>query len=58
MASCAIMMEALRVISQLDVPLRHAIVLNFNGAEESVLQVRRSYISAVDLYSRFEILSI
>lgn len=39
MVSCAIMMEALRALSAADVPLKHAIVFNFNGAEEAILQV-------------------
>lgn len=39
MVSCAIMMETLRALSHADVPLKHAIVFNFNGAEEAILQV-------------------
>lgn len=42
MASCAVMMETLRVLSQLHVPLKHAVIFNFNGAEESILQVDSS----------------
>ena len=37
--SCAIMLEALRVLTRRDTPLKHTIVFNFNGAEEAILQV-------------------
>lgn len=33
------MIEVLRILSQSDQPLEHSIIFNFNGAEETVLQV-------------------
>lgn len=33
------MLESLRAMSQSKVPLKHAIIMNFNGAEEAILQV-------------------
>ncbi|KAG8237640.1 hypothetical protein J437_LFUL013618, partial [Ladona fulva] len=37
-ASCAIMMEILRVVSQSSEPLVHNLILLFNGAEENLMQ--------------------
>lgn len=39
LVSCATMLEVLRVMSLQREPLKHSIIFNFNGAEESVLQV-------------------
>ena len=36
------MLEVLRVLSKSQTPLKHAVIMNFNGAEEVVLQVRNS----------------
>jgi putative aminopeptidase FrvX len=38
-ASCAIMLEILQIITQLDQPLKHNLILLFNGAEENLMQV-------------------
>lgn len=38
--SCAVMLEVLRSLANLSTPLRHGVVFLFNGAEETLLQVR------------------
>lgn len=38
-ASCAVMLEILRVISHSSKLLKHNIIFLFNGAEENLLQV-------------------
>jgi len=38
-ASCAVMLEILQIITQLDHPLKHNLILLFNGAEENLMQV-------------------
>jgi acetylornithine deacetylase/succinyl-diaminopimelate desuccinylase-like protein len=38
-ASCAIMLEILQIITQMDHPLKHNLILLFNGAEENLMQV-------------------
>jgi putative aminopeptidase FrvX len=38
-ASCAIMLEILQIITQMNQPLKHNLILLFNGAEENLMQV-------------------
>nr|CAD7425172.1 unnamed protein product [Timema monikensis] len=44
-ASCAIMLEILRVITQTNTPLKHNLVLLFNGAEENFMQASHGFIT-------------
>ncbi|XP_039276206.1 endoplasmic reticulum metallopeptidase 1 [Nilaparvata lugens] len=44
-ASCAVMLEMLRVMSQRDAALPHNVVLLFNGAEENLLQASHGFIT-------------
>nr|CAD7263210.1 unnamed protein product [Timema shepardi] len=43
-ASCAIMLEILRVITQTNMPLKHNLVLLFNGAEENFMQLANALV--------------
>jgi Zn-dependent M28 family amino/carboxypeptidase len=40
--NCAVMLEVLEILSRSKTPLKHNVIFLFNGAEESVLQVRDS----------------
>ncbi|XP_064624379.1 endoplasmic reticulum metallopeptidase 1-like [Lineus longissimus] len=43
--SCALMLEALRILSQDERPFKYNIVFNFNGAEENILQASHGFIT-------------
>lgn len=47
-ASCCVMLEILRVLSQQDYVNRHSIIFLFNGAEETPLQASHGYITQHD----------
>jgi acetylornithine deacetylase/succinyl-diaminopimelate desuccinylase-like protein len=38
--NCAVMLEVLEILSRSKTPLKHNVIFLFNGAEESMLQVR------------------
>ncbi|XP_021931492.1 endoplasmic reticulum metallopeptidase 1-like [Zootermopsis nevadensis] len=44
-ASCAIMLEILHVITQMEQPLKHNLILLFNGAEENLMQASHGFIT-------------
>ncbi|KAE8739131.1 hypothetical protein FOCC_FOCC015360 [Frankliniella occidentalis] len=44
-ASCVLMLEILRLLSQADKPLVHNLVLLFNGAEENFMQASHGFIT-------------
>ncbi|KAJ9585933.1 hypothetical protein L9F63_020441, partial [Diploptera punctata] len=44
-ASCAIMLEILQVITQSNQPLKHNLLLLFNGAEENLMQASHGFIT-------------
>lgn len=44
-ASCVVMLEILRLFSQLEKPLKHNLVLLFNGAEENFMQASHGFIT-------------
>ena len=53
LVSCAIILEVMRVLTQAAVPLKHAVIINFNGAEESTRQVNKlSAAATVSMYNR------
>lgn len=44
-ASCAVMLEILRLFSRSNMPLRHNLILLFNGAEENFMQASHGFIT-------------
>lgn len=44
-ASCCVMLEILRVLSQQETRLRHNVLFLFNGAEETPLQAAHGFIT-------------
>ncbi|XP_046662135.1 endoplasmic reticulum metallopeptidase 1-like [Homalodisca vitripennis] len=44
-ASCAVMLELLRVISRSDSPLNHNVIFLFNGAEENLMQASHGFVT-------------
>jgi len=44
-ASCAVMLEILQIITQMDHPLKHNLILLFNGAEENLMQASHGFIT-------------
>lgn len=44
-ASCAIMLEILQIITRMDQPLKHNLILLFNGAEENLMQASHGFIT-------------
>lgn len=44
-ASCVVMLEILRVLSQQETRLRHSVLFLFNGAEETPLQASHGFIT-------------
>lgn len=44
-ASCCVMLEILRVLSQQEKRLRHSVIFLFNGAEETPLQAAHGFIT-------------
>lgn len=44
-ASCCVMIEILRVLSQQEKRLRHSVIFLFNGAEETPLQAAHGFIT-------------
>lgn len=44
-ASCCVMLEVLRVLSQRETRLRHSVIFLFNGAEETPLQAAHGFIT-------------
>ena len=52
LVSCAIILEVMRVLTQAAVPLKHAVIINFNGAEESTRQVNKLSAATVSMYNR------
>lgn len=44
-ASCCVMLEVLRVLSQQEKRLRHSVIFLFNGAEETPLQAAHGFIT-------------
>lgn len=47
-ASCCVMLEILRVLSQREKRLRHSVIFLFNGAEETLLQAAHGFITKHD----------